>query len=603
MSKRMDYFDVARHIKPSDLPADLEEAFELVSFSTEEHTTWAYYDASDDQTKSSIDAAITAILDWLETNRSKGDKPAGSPEGGARKPGKPGTTPKKAGAGKKPQRGTEEPRTTKGYLSRERGKVVVIAAGTGRKWSNDWFKTVAEAEGFCKANNITLIDPPAGERPRLVPGIDTALALVKRLHNLLGKPRTVKHLVNLLAAIQRAAGKGQLHKEGDGRETYDILKAWEGKLVNALNKELAGKPMDYPVTIQPRDASEAAKLAEVAQGTSQNPLVALILRFIGMQGKPVPVESAKRLLAALEREESVGLVGKGKAQFTALKTARKSLEDYIAGKRKTPKVSDETLNGLQGIVAACKCKKCRSLNGIEVPGKELPPAYTAPYWPSTQEAPQPSKQHTTPERTQAAPRPQGYIIAPPVQQGKPNPITYASHRPPASKVPAYEFTGRWKGLFNSPSKGFSALVYGQPKSGKSTMAIDFAGYLARNFGRVLYASIEEGGRGTLDERISRLGVASSNMDISNNLPADLSDYDFIITDSVSRGNLDLGQMQRLKEDWPDKNFIFLFHTTKDGLPRGTNQFLHEVDVLVNVKDGAATATGRFGPGEMEVRFN
>ncbi len=92
------------------------------------------------------------------------------------------------------------------------------------------------------------------------------------------------------------------------------------------------------------------------------------------------------------------------------------------------------------------------------------------------------------------------------------------------------------------------------------------------------------------------------MDISNNLPYNLSAYDFIITDSVSRGNLDLSQMQQLKADWPDKNFIFLFHTTKDGLPRGTNQFLHEVDVLVNVKDGVATADGRFGPGSMDVRF-
>jgi hypothetical protein len=198
--------------------------------------------------------------------------------------------------------------------------------------------------------------------------------------------------------------------------------------------------------------------------------------------------------------------------------------------------------------------------------------------------------------------PSGFIIAPPFHQGKPNPITYASHRPLTDHVPTYDFTGRWQGLFNHPSKGFSALVYGQPKSGKSTMAIDFAGYLARNFGKVLYASIEEGGRGTLDERINRLGVGNPNMDISNNLPADLSGYDFIITDSVSRGNLDLSQMQQLKADWPDKNFIFLFHTTKDGLPRGTNQFLHEVDVLVNVKDGVATADGRFGPGSMDVRF-
>jgi hypothetical protein len=325
---------------------------------------------------------------------------------------------------------------------------------------------------------------------------------------------------------------------------------------------------------------------------------------------------------AIKKQTESGEFGTGSPQFTAIKSALDALEDYIGGKRKTPKVSNETLNGLNGIIAACKCKKCKSLNGFDAAGKDMPPStwiaapattLTAAEQAAAQKiAYQDSKPSSSTTTAQAASQmtaaaraqnPSGFIIAPPIYKGKSNPITYASHRPLTSHVPTYNFNGRWQQLFNQPTKGFSALVYGQPKSGKSTMAIDLAGYLARGFGRVLYASIEEGGRSTLDERIRRLGVGHPNMDISNNLPADLSNYDFIITDSVSRGNLDLGQMQQLKADWPDKNFVFLFHTTKDGLPRGTNQFLHEVDVLVNVKDGVATADGRFGPGTMDVRFN
>lgn len=605
----MDYFDVAKHLKLADLPADIQTHFEFVQYSTDDHTTWEFYDIGDDQVKAAMDGAMNAVLKWLETGKEEAKKPAkarkvAAPK--AAKPKKPAKKPAKAPKKEKPTPPPYEPDETTGYLSRERGKVVVIGAGTGQKWSNSYFKNVSDAKVFCETNNITLIDPPAGERPRLVPGIDVALALVKRIHNMLGKERTVSQVVNLLAAIQKASEKGQLLKTGEGKETYDILKTWEKKFVVGLNTHLADKPMDFRVTLTPNDAKEALELADVANGTAQNPLVALIVRFIGIQGKPVSVESAKRLLSALNKEAEVGMVskvGNGKAQFTALKTAQKSLEDYIAGKRKTPKVSAETLNGLQGIIAACKCKKCKPLNGLE-PGKDMPPAYYAPPAPApaSDPTPPPAKEMPAPTRAQSTSRPSGFIIAPPIQQGKPNPITYASHKPLTNHVPTYNFNGRWQGLFNHPSKGFSALVYGQPKSGKSTMAIDFAGYLARNFGKVLYASIEEGGRGTLDERINRLGVGNPNMDISNNLPADLSAYDFIITDSVSRGNLDLSQMQQLKADWPDKNFIFLFHTTKDGLPRGTNQFLHEVDVLVNVKDGVATADGRFGPGSMDVRF-
>ena len=92
------------------------------------------------------------------------------------------------------------------------------------------------------------------------------------------------------------------------------------------------------------------------------------------------------------------------------------------------------------------------------------------------------------------------------------------------------------------------------------------------------------------------------MFVSNHLPSDLSPYDFVITDSVSRGRLDLEEMRSLISSFPDTSFIFIFHVTKSGLPRGTAEFQHEVDVLVEVSSGVATANGRFGPGEMEVRF-
>jgi hypothetical protein len=206
-------------------------------------------------------------------------------------------------------------------------------------------------------------------------------------------------------------------------------------------------------------------------------------------------------------------------------------------------------------------------------------------------------------RRYAAAEPGDYIIPPP----KGREVSFRSDQVPAVRTEGYRFSGRWAELFNQPSKGFSMMVYGQPKSGKSTLVMDFAGYLARNFGTVLYASIEEGDRETILERIERMGVAHPDLVVKNNLPADLSGFDFVVVDSASRGLIELDTMRELIAAWPEVSFIFIFHVTNAGLPRGGAQFRHEVDVLVEVKDDGdggkrAYANGRFGPGEMGVRF-
>lgn len=195
-----------------------------------------------------------------------------------------------------------------------------------------------------------------------------------------------------------------------------------------------------------------------------------------------------------------------------------------------------------------------------------------------------------------------FIIPPPKIQGALKPMSFQSDQTPAESVETYQFTGRWAKLWGRPTVGFSAMIYGAAKSGKSTWTLDFCGYLARNFGTVLYASIEEGLRGTIEERIERLGVGHPDLIIKNHLPADLSAFDFVVVDSVSRGYLDIETLRALIENWPRTSFLFIFHVTKDGLPRGKNEYRHEVDVLVEIADGVAKAHGRFGNGEMEVRF-
>ena len=67
-------------------------------------------------------------------------------------------------------------------------------------------------------------------------------------------------------------------------------------------------------------------------------------------------------------------------------------------------------------------------------------------------------------------------------------------------------SGKYRTLIGDPAPGFSAMVFGLPKSGKSTLCLDLARHLALHHGRVLYCAIEEGFGYTLKEKIERLGA-------------------------------------------------------------------------------------------------
>ena len=164
--------------------------------------------------------------------------------------------------------------------------------------------------------------------------------------------------------------------------------------------------------------------------------------------------------------------------------------------------------------------------------------------------------------------------------------------------------GKYLGLIGDPSKGFTCMVYGKPKSGKSTLCIDFARHLAENHGKVLYAAIEEGYGYTMKEKLERLNAVHKNLFVSENIPEDLSQFDFVFIDSVSKGKVDNDKLNKLSKSYPNTAFIFIFHSTKDGDFRGGQENAHDVDCIIEVKDGIANGKGRFGVGgEVRVFIN
>ena len=164
------------------------------------------------------------------------------------------------------------------------------------------------------------------------------------------------------------------------------------------------------------------------------------------------------------------------------------------------------------------------------------------------------------------------------------------------------FTGKWKELIGDPCEGFTAMVYGKPKMGKSYLCIDLAGYLARHHGDTLYVAKEEKLDATLQKKLSDQDVKHPSLFVSDHLPDDLSPYTFIFLDSVNKLGLTPADLDELKARNPGKSFIYIFQTTKEGNFRGANAFQHDVDVVIELPEkGHAVQFGRFNQGgEMRV---
>ena len=92
------------------------------------------------------------------------------------------------------------------------------------------------------------------------------------------------------------------------------------------------------------------------------------------------------------------------------------------------------------------------------------------------------------------------------------------------------------------------------------------------------------------------------MFVSDFLPEDVSEYNFVFIDSVNKMELQPSDLDTLKANNPGVSFIYVFQTTKEGNFRGSNHFQHDVDVVIEIPEkGQATQNGRFNQGgEMQI---
>ena len=307
----------------------------------------------------------------------------------------------------------------------------------------------------------------------------------------------------------------------------------QSQLVECYNE--MGKTVK--ITIQPETL---AKYEEISKSEQVSAIVKFVKQYISIHGKTDVKKKAKTLYNRYERAFNNGDISYNDVRYKEVHAISQSLIAYLQDRTETIEIKETELNGLMGLAGIT----VNGLNGLE----------TAP--------------------TQCI---------------------------SSTKLANMEFEtiglhGKYNKLIGDPSVGFTAMVYGLPKSGKSTLCIDFAHYLAQNHGKVLYVALEEGFGYTLKEKFERLNAIHPNLIIADTIPQNLSQYNFVFIDSVSKAGMTIEQLVKMHKQFPQTAFVFIFHSTKDGNFRGGQGFAHEVDCIIDVADGFAKGNGRFGVG-------
>jgi deoxyadenosine/deoxycytidine kinase len=364
--------------------------------------------------------------------------------------------------------------------------------------------------------------------------IDTDVQFIKRYAAMHGKVKSQAQILTLLHSLQKAIIERRIGKDSPYAKEIDMM---QKQLISCYEK--MGDMAEIKI-----DSKNLKRYLEIAHSQEGMFSVALLKSYIALNGKRDVKDRSQRLFNRIKKAVEQGKITKSDKYADKLNEAYQTLKNYIDGDSAMLNINKAQLNGLMGILGENLFSQKKSLNGYDDDN--------------------------------------GMIVS--------------SGELLAMDFQTIGLQGRYKELIGDPSVGFTAMVYGLPKSGKSTMCLDFANYLAAHHGKVLYCAIEEGFGYTLKEKIERLKAHHSNLYITDRVPENLNDFNFVFIDSVSKAGMDVNDIDALRKMHPEVSFIFIYHTTKEGKFKGVNEHAHEVDVIVQVEKGKATSTGRFNAG-------
>jgi hypothetical protein len=363
--------------------------------------------------------------------------------------------------------------------------------------------------------------------------LDEELKLIKRFVNMQLKLKEQDDIIRFINTIQKAIVERKVRKSSQYAKEIEYI---QEHLIETYNQMGAKIIYDIP-------AKKLEQLKSIIGGEKVYPSMLYLKKYLGIVGKTGMKQKATLLLAQLQKAVDTKKILKDDKYANQLQDIFVTLKSFIENPtQKTIVIDEQTLSGLNDVVDGCSCE---NLSGME---------YTKPT-----------------------------LM---------NSMDFAN-----MQFNTIGLKGKWFNLIGDPSPNFSTMVFGKPKMGKSYLCIDFAGYLARNHGKVLYVAKEEGLDFTLQKKLNDKDVKHENLFVASELITDLNPYQYIFLDSVNKLGLTAEDLTALRKKYPHKSFVFIFQTTKDGNFRGANSFQHDVDVVIEVPErGKVVQMGRFNQG-------
>jgi len=387
--------------------------------------------------------------------------------------------------------------------------------------------------------------------------VSPEIVFIKRFALLHGKQKNRQQVLSFIKAIQKAIVERKIRKTS---RYAKVIADIQGQLVKVYNKMKESTPFAF-------SEKDHLKYLKMAGAEHLLPSVRFIKAYINMLGNNLTKQRAANLLEKINTAFEKKALSRSDKYMKHLRVVIGSIERFLKT-GDSPDLTETQLNGLEGVLEACGCH----LKGAE---------YRESYGSALEGVEDPES-----VETDSAPR--NMILN--------------SKDVINLKQDKLDFSGKWLDFIGNPSRGFTMMIYGKPKYGKSYLAVDFAGYLARNHGRVLYVAREEGFDDTLQDKLREKDVAHDALDVADHLPKNLSGYEFVFLDSINRLDLSPDDIGRLEKKYPGISFIYVFQTNKGGDFKGSMEFKHNIDSVVEVPEkGLAVQYGRYNQGgEMRI---
>lgn len=418
-------------------------------------------------------------------------------------------------------------------------KFIVWDVTKDQIFANEKFDSISQAKRFIEENEMILVNVQTSEEVEPIDAeqvelIDSDVTFIKRYAAMHGKVKSQAQVLTLIHSLQKAILEKRIGKDSAYAKEIELM---QKQLITCYEK--MGDMAEIKI-----DSKNLKRYLEIASSQEGMLSIALLKAFVALNGKAEVKEKAEKLFNRIRKAVDQGKINRKDKYADKLNEAFITLKSYIEGETKTLSINKAQLNGLMGIVNENLFAQKKTLNGTD-------------------------------DET-------GIVVN--------------SEDLLKMEFETIGLQGKYRQLIGDPSVGFTAMVYGLPKSGKSTLCLDFANYLAAHHGKVLFCAIEEGFGYTLKEKIERLKADHPNLFLTDRVPDNLGDYQFVFIDSVSKAGMDISEIDRLHKSFPQVSFIFIYHTTKEGKFKGVNSHAHEVDVIIQVEKGVASSTGRFSAG-------